>query len=120
MTLPALGWQGLVVLATFGISLLIFTVLFSAIYYFLPIKNMLRRMTVIAGFITAVLFSIGKVGISMYLGESAIASSYGAAGSMIVLLMWVYYSSLIIFVSAELSHQIEKVFENEKSISRPQ
>lgn len=99
----------------FLISILIFTVLFSAIYYFLPQKRLSRRMTIGAGLITAILFSIGKTAIGLYLGQSAIASAYGAAGSMIVLLMWVYYSSLIIFVSAELAYRVEKVFFNAKN-----
>lgn len=96
-------------------SIFIFTLLFSAIYYFLPQKKMSKKMTFIAGTITSILFSIGKFGIGLYLGQSAVGSSYGAAGSMIVLLMWVYFSSLIIFLSAEISHQVEKVFLNEKN-----
>jgi len=99
----------------FVISILIFTLLFSAIYYFLPQKKMGKKMTLIAGFITAILFSIGKLAIGFYLGQSAVASSYGAAGSMIVLLMWVYYSSLIIFLGAEISHQVEEVLRNDQN-----
>jgi len=101
----------------FFISLLIFTLLFSAIYYFLPEKKMRKKMSFIAGAITSLLFSIGKFAIGLYLGQSAVGSSYGAAGSMIVLLMWVYFSSLIIFLSAEVSYQMEKVFLSAKDIS---
>lgn len=97
----------------FLLSILIFTFLFSAIYYLLPQKKLSRKTTVIAGFITSVLFSIGKTAIGLYLGQSAVASAYGAAGSMIVLLMWVYYSSLIIFLSAEISYRVEKVYFDE-------
>jgi membrane protein len=93
----------------FAVSILVFTILFASIYYFLPQKKMGVRVSVISGVITATLFSIGKTLIGLYLGQSAVASAYGAAGSMVVLLMWVYYSSIIIFLSAEISHKAEQV-----------
>lgn len=94
-------------LINFAVSTLIFTTLFGAIFYFLPQKRIPARLAAVSGLITSVLFSIGKAAIGLYLGQSAVASAYGAAGSMILLLMWVYYSSIIIFISAEISHQIE-------------
>ncbi len=90
-------------------SFVIFGALFSGIYYFLPDRRIERKIAITAGFITAVLFSIGKSAIGFYLGKSAIVSLYGAAGSLIVLLMWVYYSSLIIFLSAEVANEINKI-----------
>ncbi|WP_413290706.1 YihY/virulence factor BrkB family protein [Bdellovibrio sp. HCB337] len=99
----------------FFLSILIFSILFSSIYYFLPQKKLSRKTTLSAGLITAILFSLGKTAIGLYLGQSALASAYGAAGSMIVLLMWVYYSSLIIFLSAEIAYRVEKVFFNGKN-----
>ncbi|MBC7370395.1 MAG: YihY/virulence factor BrkB family protein [Bdellovibrionaceae bacterium] len=90
----------------FGVSILVFTILFGAIYYFLPQRRIKPRVAIVSGITTAVLFSIGKTLIGLYLGQSAVGSAYGAAGSMIVLLTWVYYSSAIIFISAELSHRI--------------
>lgn len=89
-------------------SLVIFGALFSGIYYFLPEVRISRKVAVTAGIVTAFLFSIGKSLIGYYLGKSAIVSLYGAAGSLIVLLMWVYYSSLIIFISAEVANEIDK------------
>lgn len=94
-------------LINFVVSVLIFAALFSAIYYFLPQKKMKMKLVTRSGLITAVLFSLGKSLIGIYLGNSAVGSAYGAAGSMILLLMWVYYSSVIIFVSAEISRRIE-------------
>lgn len=99
----------------FLFSTLIFATLFGAIYYFLPQKRIPLRLAATSGLITAMLFSFGKTLIGLYLGESAVASAYGAAGSMVVLLMWVYYSSIIIFISAEVSHQIEVVQNNAKN-----
>ncbi len=53
--------------------------------------------------ITAIMFQVGKTMIALYLGHSSVGSSYGAAGSLIVLLVWVYYSSIILFFGAELT-----------------
>jgi len=94
-------------LINFAISTVIFASLFAAIFYFLPEKKTTLRLAIISGIITSFLFSLGKTAIGLYLGQSAVASAYGAAGSMIVLLMWVYYSAIIIFISAEISHKIE-------------
>ena len=50
------------------------------------------------------LFTVGKVGIGYYIGRASVGSAYGAAGSLMVLLVWVYYSSLIVFFGAEFTH----------------
>ncbi|WP_291515862.1 YihY/virulence factor BrkB family protein [Bdellovibrio sp. ArHS] len=102
-------------IANFLISLLIFSLLFAAIYYFLPQKKMRSVEIMTGGLITAILFSIGKTLIGLYLGQSAVGSLYGAAGSLIVLLMWVYYSSIIIFLGAEIANEIHKVDEEQSS-----
>src|SRR6185295_6677243 len=54
-------------------------------------------------FVTAILFSLGKLVIGLYLGNSAIASSFGAAGSLVLLLVWIYYSAQILFFGAEFT-----------------
>lgn len=85
------------------VSLGVITALFAMLYRFLPDVR-LRWSDVITGaFVTAVLFTIGKQLIGLYLGQSAIASSYGAAGSVMVLLLWVYYSSQIMLLGAEFT-----------------
>lgn len=86
-----------------GVSLLLFTALFSAIFKWMPDEAISGRAVVRAGFLTALLFMIGKTLIGLYLGQTAVGSAYGAAGSLIVLLLWVYYSSLIIFIGAEIA-----------------
>ena len=79
--------------------------LFGAIYKLLP-QQQLSWSDVIAGsFITALLFSIGKKLIGVYLGNSDVVGSYGAAGSVIALMLWVYYSAQIFFLGAELTRQ---------------
>ncbi|HJU46256.1 MAG TPA: YhjD/YihY/BrkB family envelope integrity protein, partial [Chitinophagaceae bacterium] len=55
-------------------------------------------------FTTAILFMLGKFGISFYLGQSSVASAYGAAGSMVIILLWVYYSAAILYFGAAYTH----------------
>ncbi|QDK46481.1 hypothetical protein DOM22_15565 [Bdellovibrio sp. ZAP7] len=104
----------------FVISLLIFGLLFSAIYYFLPQVQVRPKVAFTSGFITAFMFSIGKGLIGLYMGQSAVASLYGAAGSFIVLLLWVYYSSAVIFLSAEVANEINKEEKYEETVQVPQ
>lgn len=84
-------------------SLVLFSVLFSAIFKWIPDRTIETRMALGAGLLTGLLFMIGKTLIGLYLGRTAVGSAYGAAGSIIVLLFWVYYSSLIIFLGAEIA-----------------
>lgn len=88
-----------------GLYLFLFTLLFR----FLPTQRVRWARAFQGGAITAILFVIGKELIASYLGRSALGSAYGAAGSLIALLAWVYYSSLIIFVGAQASAMINPV-----------
>ncbi|MBO9666778.1 MAG: YihY/virulence factor BrkB family protein, partial [Bdellovibrio sp.] len=96
----------------FLVSLGVFGLLFGSLYYFLPQTKVSIKVAVISGVITGILFSIGKSLIGLYLGQSAVGSMYGAAGSLIVVLVWVYYSSAVIFVSAEIANEICKEEKN--------
>jgi membrane protein len=58
----------------------------------------------VGGLVSAVLFTVGKIGIGYYIGRASIGSPYGAAGSLITLLVWVFYSALIVFFGAEFTH----------------
>ena len=84
-------------------SLTMITLLFAMIFKFLPDAKIAWRDVWIGAFLTALLFTIGKFALGIYLGKSGVASSYGAAGSLIVLLLWVYYSSQILFFGAEFT-----------------
>ena len=92
----------------FAISLLLFAVLFGAIYKVLPDRTLQWKDVVVGALMTSVLFNIGKTFIGWYLGSSAVASSYGAAGGLIVLLLWVYYSAQIFLFGAEFT----KIYAN--------
>jgi membrane protein len=92
----------------FVVSLLLISVLFAAIYKVLPDRHLEWRDVAVGAVVTAVLFTIGKSLIGLYIGSSAVASSYGAAGALIVLLLWVYYSAQIFLLGAEFT----KVYAN--------
>jgi len=85
------------------ISFLLVTVLFAMIYKFLPDVKIEWRDVWIGAALTSVLFTLGKFLIGLYLGHSGVSSTYGAAGSLITVLLWVYYSSLIFFLGAEFT-----------------
>jgi membrane protein len=87
----------------FVVSLGLLAVLFAAIYKVLPDRAIAWRDVIVGALITALLFTIGKSLIGWYLGSSAVASSYGAAGGLIVLFLWVYYSAQIFLVGAEFT-----------------
>ncbi|HYJ23815.1 MAG TPA: YihY/virulence factor BrkB family protein [Acidimicrobiia bacterium] len=79
------------------------TVLFALMFKFLPDVEIAWRDVWFGAFVTAVLFVIGKFGIGLYLSMSDVGSAYGAAGSLIIILAWIYYSALILFFGAELT-----------------
>jgi len=100
--------EALVHLLNTVISFLIITGLFSAIYKFLPDVALQWRDVVLGGAVTSALFEIGKLGIGLYLGKASYASTYGAAASIVILIIWVYYSGQIFFLGAEFT----RVFAN--------
>jgi membrane protein len=86
-----------------GISLTISSTLFAMIYKFMPRAKIAWRDVWVGAVVTAVLFEIGKIAIGMYLGKSGMTSAYAAAGSLAVLLIWVYYSAQIFLLGAEFT-----------------
>ena len=81
----------------------IVAVLFAAMYRFLPNTRVEWWDVWVGAVATSLLFNLGKLGLGLYIGKSAVASSYGAAGSILVLLLWVYYSGLIFYFGAEFT-----------------
>ena len=90
------------------ILFIIITLLFSIIFKTLPDGKISFHDCIIGAFFTAFLFMIGKFAISIYVGSYNIASIYGAAGSLIIILIWVYYSAIILYFGAEFT----KVYAN--------
>jgi membrane protein len=85
------------------VSLGLITVLFAAIYKILPDRPMSWKDVILGAAITTLLFTAGKSLIALYIGSSATVSSYGAAGALIALLLWVYYSAQIFLLGAEFT-----------------
>jgi len=88
---------------TFLISFGFITLLFGAVYKILPDRRIEWHDVMIGAVVTALLFSIGKFLIGLYIGSSSMASSYGAAGSLIIVLLWIYYSAQIFLLGAEFT-----------------
>lgn len=90
------------------ISLGLITLLIAALFKFVPNVSLAWRATWVGAFTTAVLFTVGKVLIGIYLGQASVGSAYGAAGSAVVLVVWVYYASLILFFGAEITKVVAR------------
>ncbi|MEA3139448.1 MAG: rane protein [Gammaproteobacteria bacterium] len=86
------------------LSLGLTTVLFAMIFKYVPREEIAWGDVWIGGLATACLFSVGKLLIGLYLGRSSLSSAYGAAGSVMVLLLWIYYSAQIFLFGAEFTH----------------
>lgn len=87
----------------FLISFVVIAVLFTFMFKYLPDVKIAWRDVWLGGALTAFLFTLGKYALGMYLGRSAVSSAYGAAGALVILLLWVYYSAQILFFGAEFT-----------------
>jgi membrane protein len=99
-------WEALNVV----VSLAVITLLFAMIYKVLPDVKLAWRDVWVGGLVTAGLFTIGKLIIGLYLGTTSVASTYGAASSVIVILVWVYYSAQVILLGAEFTRAYVDAF----------
>ena len=97
------GWENVLHLLTFGVSFAISTLLFAMIYKLMPRASIAWRDVWIGAAVTSLLFEIGKFLIGLYLGKTGVASSFGAAGSLVLLLVWVYFSAQIFLLGAEFT-----------------
>jgi len=97
------GWEAIFQAIDFGLSFAISTVLFAMIYKFMPRARIAWRDVWIGAAVTALLFEVGKFLIGLYLGKTSVASGFGAAGSLVVLLVWVYFAAQIFLLGAEFT-----------------
>jgi len=102
-------------LISFGLAVL----LFATVYKVLPSVRLAWKDVVAGALITAVLFTVGKYAIGLYLGSSTVASMYGAAGSVIVVLLWVYYSAEVFLFGAELTRGYACRFGSRRGLGEP-
>jgi membrane protein len=89
--------------ANLVVSFALISILFAAIYKFVPDHPSAWRDVIVGAVVTTVLFTVGKSVIAAYIGRTATVSSYGAAGALIALLLWVYYSAQIFLLGAEFT-----------------
>jgi membrane protein len=99
LPLPELGLQLATAVASFALVALLFAIMFK----FLPDTKVQWRDVAVGAVVTALLFTLGKSVIGLYIGKQSFTSTYGAAGSLIALLVWVYYSAQIVFFGAEFT-----------------
>jgi membrane protein len=92
------------------LTFVITTLLFSTMFKILPDAKIKWKDVLVGGVITSVFFTLGKLGIGYYLGSSNIASVYGAAGSIMIIMVWVYYSSIILYLGAEFTKVYAKLY----------
>ncbi len=103
------------------LTFIVTTFLFSLMFKVLPDAKIKWKDVLIGGLITSVFFTLGKLTIGYYLGSSNIASVYGAAGSIMIIMVWVYYSSIILYLGAEFTKVYAKlhggkIYPNEYAI----
>jgi len=97
-------WQGVNFVVSFGVIALLFAMIFKV----LPDVNIAWRDVWIGATLTALLFNLGKLLVGLYLGRSSVTSAYGAAGSLVIVLLWVYYSAQILFFGAKFTQIYSK------------
>lgn len=108
-------WQVLQLIVSLGVV----TVLFAMIFRFLPDVKVEWRDVWYGAAFTAVLFVLGKLGLGLYIGKAAVGSSFGAAGSLVVLLVWVYWSAQILFIGAEFTQVYARTHGSMKDAPAP-
>jgi membrane protein len=113
---------GLATLVGWGdvaLSLLLMTALFAMVYRFLPDVEIGWRDVFWGSALTAILFSLGKYGIGFYLQQTGVTTTYGAAGSVVLILVWVYYSSLIFLLGAEFTRIHSRRYRDGRAKAEP-
>ena len=113
------GWEALAQAANLVISFAMVSVLFAMIYKIMPRVKIAWRDVWTGAIVTALLFTIGKFAIGLYIGKSGVVSAFGAAGSLAVLLIWVYYSAQIFLLGAEFTWVYAHRFGSKKSAPEP-
>jgi membrane protein len=110
------GWEFLAQVVNFLFGLLVATVAFALIYKLMPRVKVQWHDVWVGALVTALLFSLGRFLIGLYIGKSGIASGFGAAGSLIVVFVWVYYSAQIFLMGSEFTWVYAKTFGSMKDV----
>ncbi|MCD6681503.1 MAG: YihY/virulence factor BrkB family protein [Burkholderiaceae bacterium] len=97
------GWEWLAQVINIAVSFGLLTAMFTLIYKLMPSVDIAWRDVLLGSTVTALLFTIGKWAIGLYIGTSGVGSGFGAAGSIVVVMVWVYYSAQIFLLGAEFT-----------------
>lgn len=111
--------EWLLQLVNFGVGFALTTVVFAAIYKFMPRVKVLWHDVWVGAIVTAALFEVGKFLIGLYIGKTGVASGFGAAGSLAIVFVWVYYSAQIFLLGAEFTWAYAKRFGSMRDTSQP-
>lgn len=104
------GWTAVAYVLNYGVSLGLIGLMLALIFKFLPDVKIAWRDVWVGALVTSIFFHIGKFLIGLYVGRAGVASAFGAAGSLAVLLVWIYYSSQLILLGAEFTRMYAKRF----------
>jgi len=102
------GGGPLAALLNFAVSLIVLAALFTMLFKWFPDADVAWRDASWGGAATALLFNVGKLAISWYIGMQGLESTYGAAASLVILLIWIYYSAQIVLFGAEITHVLPR------------
>jgi membrane protein len=112
------GWEALAHVLDAVVNLGLLTLIFAMIYKVIPRVHVSWRDVWTGAAVTSFLFVLGKFAIGMYLGKSDMTSSFGAAGSMVLVMVWVYYSSQIFLFGAEFTWQYANLYGSRREIAK--
>ena len=113
------GWESLAHILDIAVSFVLVTVLFALIYKLIPRVRIHWRDVWVGAAVTAALFAVGKLLIGLYIGKSSVASAFGAAGSLVVMMVWVYYSAQIFLLGAEFTWVYAHSYGSRRGQRRP-
>jgi membrane protein len=117
---PLFGaWTVVAQVVNIAVSFAMVTVIFAMMYKLMPRVKIAWRDVWIGAATTALLFTIGKFLIGLYLGKSAVASGFGAAGSLVIVMLWVYYSAQIFLLGAEFTWVYSHACGSRRGTERP-
>jgi membrane protein len=111
------GWQAVVEAGNAVVGFLLVAFMFGLIYKVMPRQRVLAADVWLGALLAALLFTVGKVVIGAYIGRSGVASGFGAAGSLVVVLLWVYFSAQILLVGAEFTCVYARTFGSRKAFA---
>ncbi|MDP1650979.1 MAG: YihY/virulence factor BrkB family protein [Rubrivivax sp.] len=109
------AWQGFVQAGNAVVGFMLVAAMFGLIYKVMPRVHVLWKDVWLGALLAALLFTLGKVLIGLYIGRSGVASGFGAAGSLVVVLLWVYFSAQILLIGAEFTCVYARTFGSRRT-----